>query len=119
MFQNDALKSYSLATLKAEKFLSPAHPTRLSIALNYSVFHWECMNDRAAALKMLNDIMEIAPDAMEEIEDEAEGTDATTLLELINENIEMWDEMIFNEQQAEKEDEAIPETQDLLTAPQT
>ena len=98
MFQNDALKSYSLATLKAEKFLSPAHPTRLSTCLNYAVFQWECVNDREAALTMLNDIMETAPEAMEEIEDEAEAADSTTLLELINENIEMWEEAIFNEQ---------------------
>ena len=33
-----ALKAYSFATHKAERFLVPAHPVRLSIALNFGVF---------------------------------------------------------------------------------
>lgn len=37
-YRNDTIKSYSFATLKSEKNLIPAHPTRLAVNLNFAVF---------------------------------------------------------------------------------
>mmetsp|Transcript_15727 Transcript_15727/g.24163 ORF Transcript_15727/g.24163 Transcript_15727/m.24163 type:complete len:87 (-) Transcript_15727:180-440(-) len=49
--KSKSLKSYSFATHKADKNLISAHPVRLSIALNFSVFTYECLNDRDQAKK--------------------------------------------------------------------
>ena len=40
-----ALEAYKDASTAANKELSTTHPIRLGLALNFSVFHYEVMND--------------------------------------------------------------------------
>ena len=96
--RNDTIKCYSLATLKSEKNLTPAHPTRLGINLNFAVFYWDCMEDRDQAMKICNEAMEYGATNLEKLEDDSDLTDASTLLELIKENTDMWEDIIFTEQ---------------------
>jgi hypothetical protein len=46
---------------------------------------------------MCNDALETGATALEQIEDDSDLTDATTLLELIKENVDMWEDTIFQE----------------------
>jgi hypothetical protein len=59
-FEGKALKCYSFALHKAEKSLVSANGIRLSIALNFSVFHFECLKDKDAAVKMGTKAIEVA-----------------------------------------------------------
>jgi len=53
------LKCYSFALHKAEKSLISANPVRLSIALNFSVFHFDSMKDKETAVKMAQKAIEV------------------------------------------------------------
>lgn len=44
-YKENAKKSYEKATEAAEKDLPTTHPIRLGLALNFSVFYYEILND--------------------------------------------------------------------------
>lgn len=45
-------KAYKVAFEYAKEKMEPTHPIRLGLALNFSVFHYEIMNEREEACKM-------------------------------------------------------------------
>jgi len=47
------LKSYSFALHKAEKNLTSAHPVRMGIALNFSIYQYDYMHDYDGVVKFL------------------------------------------------------------------
>ena len=49
---DEALKAYNLATEKANKDLPTTNPIRLGLALNFSVFYYEIMNEPSKACEM-------------------------------------------------------------------
>jgi len=55
------------------------------------------MDDREKALSLCNEAIEFGSSALEKLELDSDVTDATTLLELIKENIDMWEDIIFTE----------------------
>ena len=65
--------------------------------LNFSVLNWDSLGEREKALEMCNDALDSGTTALESIEDDSDLTDATTLLELIKENVDMWEDTIFQE----------------------
>ncbi len=98
-FRQKALKCYSFAQLKADKGLISANPTRLSVALNFSVFHWDCMEDRDEALKLAKKAREVGQKTLEKLDDEDEVTDTTKILEMLRWNIDDWEEIIKTEEE--------------------
>merc|ERR1711988_1370490 len=81
--KNGALENYQLAQTSSES-LNACNPIRLGPALNFSVFHYEVMNNHEQALS----------DALEKIDDVDEETfrDAKSIIELLKENLSLWKE---------------------------
>ena len=88
--KNGALENYQYAQ-NASEGLNACNPIRLGLALNFSVFHYEVMNNH----KMACELGETAlSDALEKIDDVDEETfrDAKSIIELLKENLSLWKE---------------------------
>ena len=88
--KNGALKGYTEAEILS-KGLNACNPIRLGLALNFSVFYYEVMNDHKKACEL----GELAlTEALEKIDDVDEETfrDAKSIIELLKENLSLWKE---------------------------
>jgi len=88
--KNGALENYQHAK-KASESLNACNPITLGLALNFSVFHYEVMDNK----KMACELGEAAlSDALEKIDDVDEETfrDAKSIIELLKENLSLWKE---------------------------
>ena len=65
------------------------HPIRLGLALNYSVFMYEVLNDPDEACKMARTAFE---DAIAELDNVAEDSykDSTLIMQLLRDNLTLW-----------------------------
>lgn len=83
-----AHQSYNGATECANE-LKTTHPIRLGLALNYSVFHYEVMNDPSKACNLAKQAFDDAIADIEHIEED-QYKDATTIMQLIRDNLTLW-----------------------------
>ena len=85
-----ALKGYEEAD-KLSQSLNACNPIRLGLALNFSVFHYEVMNDHKKACELGEKALS---EALEKIDDVDEETfrDAKSIIELLKENLSLWKE---------------------------
>ena len=85
-----ALKGYEEAD-KLSKGLNACNPIRLGLALNFSVFYYEVMNDHKKACELGESALS---EALEKIDDVDEETfrDAKSIIELLKENLSLWKE---------------------------
>jgi 14-3-3 protein epsilon len=85
-----ALKFYNLAQEEAQK-LPACDPIKLGLALNFSVFHYEVINDSKQACKLAESAL---TEALSKLEDCDEDTfrDAKSIIELLKENLSLWAE---------------------------
>ena len=85
-----ALKNYDLAASTSTS-LNACNPIRLGLALNFSVFHYEVMNNHKQACDLGEQALS---DALEKIDDVDEETfrDAKSIIELLKENLSLWKE---------------------------
>ena len=88
--KSGALENYQLAAQTSES-LNPCNPIRLGLALNFSVFHYEVMNNHKQACELGEKALS---DALEKIDDVDEETfrDAKSIIELLKENLSLWKE---------------------------
>lgn len=84
----NALKYYDLATQAASE-LKPYNSTRLGLALNFSVFHYELKNDSGKACKIAEEALNGARDEIDNMDNE-EARDALSIIELLKENLDLW-----------------------------
>ena len=88
--KNGALEGYKQAdTLSGS--LNACNPIRLGLALNFSVFYYEVMNDHKKACDLGEKAL---TEALEKIDDVDEETfrDAKSIIELLKENLSLWKE---------------------------
>ena len=86
----EALAAYKEATDNT-KSLSPIHPISLGLALNFSVFYYEVMNDHETACKIAKDVLDLANKELPNIdEDDENNRDALSIINLLRENLDMW-----------------------------
>jgi 14-3-3 protein epsilon len=83
----NALKYYDLATTAATE-LKPYNSTRLGLALNFSVFHYELKNDSSKACKIAEEALNGARDEIDNMDNE-EARDALSIIELLKENLDL------------------------------
>jgi len=85
-----ALTHYEEAE-KIARELPACNPIKLGLALNYSVFHYEVMQDNKKACQLAETALQ---EAMNKIDDVDEETfrDAKSIIELLKENLTLWKE---------------------------
>merc|ERR1712151_590971 len=77
------------AAKHAEKDLVVTHPIRLGLALNFSVFQYEVLNNPDEACKMARTSFE---DAIAELDNVSEDSckDSTLIMQLLRDNLTLW-----------------------------
>merc|ERR1711934_276718 len=75
-----ALSAYQAATDVANANLKTTHPIRLGLALNFSVFNYEVMNDPTKACQLAKTAFDEAIADIEQLEDDV-YKDATTIMQ--------------------------------------
>merc|ERR1712060_747935 len=85
----NARKAYEEAQAVAEKDLAVTHPIRLGLALNFSVFQYEVLQNQDEACKMARTAFE---DAIAELDNVAEDSykDSTLIMQLLRDNLTLW-----------------------------
>ena len=89
-FSDNSLKSYEEAS-EVAKNLPITNPIKLGLALNFSVFHYEVLNNQDLACKIAKETLDQANKDMAGVDmDEDENKDAQSILSLLSENLNMW-----------------------------
>merc|ERR1711881_248421 len=85
---NKAKLAYDDA-MGAASELAVTHPIRLGLALNFSVFHYEVLNNPDEACKMARTAFE---DAIAELDNVSEDSykDSTLIMQLLRDNLTLW-----------------------------
>lgn len=84
-----AHESYKTATDIAQANLSPTHPIRLGLALNFSVFYYEILNSPERACHLAKQAFD---DAISELDTLSEDSyrDSTLIMQLLRDNLTLW-----------------------------
>lgn len=97
-----AFQSYMKATEIANKKLDTTNPTRLGLALNYSVYYYEVKNDAKQACQLAKQAFDDAIADIEKIPEE-DYKDSTTIMQLIRDNLTLWTQELEQEEGDEKD----------------
>eukprot|EP01068_Selenidium_serpulae_P004561 Selendium_serpulae@DN3635_c0_g1_i1.p1 len=91
-----AQEAYESATQTASQDLTPTHPIRLGLALNFSVFYYEILNTPELACKMAQQAFD---DAISELDNVSEESykDSTLIMQLLRDNLTLWTSDAVNE----------------------
>jgi 14-3-3 protein epsilon len=84
-----AHKNYKDAWAVAQVHLTEVHPTRLGLALNYSVCQYEILKNSDEACALAKKAFDEAIDKLDNIED-ASYKDATLIMQLLRDNLTLW-----------------------------
>lgn len=85
----EAREAYDAAMSIAQSELLVTHPIRLGLALNFSVFFYEVLNNAEEACKLARTAFE---DAIAELDSVAEDSykDSTLIMQLLRDNLTLW-----------------------------
>lgn len=86
----NALECYQQALTLAEASLDPTHPTKLGLALNFSVFKYEILMSPSEACQMAKQAFDDAIPTLDTLTEEAAYKDATMILQLLRDNLTLW-----------------------------
>lgn len=89
--KQEALKCYQEASTLAEKDLGACNSIRLGLALNFSVFHYEVMQNVKKACELGDKALQDALDKLDDCDEET-FRDAQSIIELLRENLALWKE---------------------------
>jgi len=84
-----AKATYEEASKSAETNLALTDPIRLGLSLNYSVFHYEILNDPLKACKIAKEAFDGAISQLEGLDDE-HYKDTASILQLLRDNLTLW-----------------------------
>ena len=82
--EKKAEEAYSESYKVASEHLSPAHPTRLNLALNFSIFQYKILGNRKNAFKILSEAHTDGEAHIAEVEDESFREESEMTLHLID-----------------------------------
>ncbi|XXG67438.1 hypothetical protein AAC387_Pa06g0789 [Persea americana] len=86
---DQSLKAYQTASSTAETDLSPTHPIRLGLALNFSVFYYEIMNSPERACHLAKQAFDEAISELDSLSEES-YKDSTLIMQLLRDNLTLW-----------------------------
>ncbi|CDM35019.1 hypothetical protein DTO013E5_3087 [Penicillium roqueforti] len=105
-----AHEAYKNATDVAQTELTPTHPIRLGLALNFSVFYYEILNSPDRACHLAKQAFD---DAIAELDSLSEESyrDSTLIMQLLRDNLTLWTSSEGTEaESAAKEEKSEEET---------
>jgi 14-3-3 protein epsilon len=85
-----AQEFYQQALTLAEGSLDSTHPTRIGLALNFSVFNYEILGQHASAIAIAQKAFDDGIANLENLTDEQAYKESTMILQLIRDNISLW-----------------------------
>jgi hypothetical protein len=92
VFKEKALKAYQYGAIKAEKTIVSSDPARLSVALNYSLFMYDVMNDKEEAKNIAKHAIKVANKQLAYLKNKDEALDSETCIDLLESNLKDWEE---------------------------
>ncbi|KAL7714749.1 14-3-3 protein 3 [Entamoeba marina] len=84
-----SLSAYTEATEISNAELQPTHPIRLGLALNFSVFYYEIMNDADKACQLAKQAFDDSIAKLDEVP-ESSYKDSTLIMQLLRDNLTLW-----------------------------
>jgi len=81
--------AYTQATKIAGDKMQPTHPIRLGLALNFSVFYYEIMNEPDDACKLAKAAFDDAIAQLDQLNEES-YKDSTLIMQLLRDNLTLW-----------------------------
>jgi 14-3-3 protein epsilon len=87
-FKDKALRAYEEAQ-KEGNDMQVSHPIKLGLALNFSVFYFEIMNQPKEACELAKKTFESAINSIDDMKED-EYKDAAMILQLLKDNITLW-----------------------------
>jgi 14-3-3 protein epsilon len=99
-YTTEAHTYYQNASELSDSNLRPKDTLRLGVALNYSVFNYEILNDANGAFSIAKKAFDQCLEDLSINNKDEDYKDATTILQLLDENMNMWS--LENQEQAEK-----------------
>eukprot|EP00616_Rhizochromulina_sp_CCMP1243_P007085 CAMPEP_0118966948 /NCGR_PEP_ID=MMETSP1173-20130426/4380_1 /TAXON_ID=1034831 /ORGANISM="Rhizochromulina marina cf, Strain CCMP1243" /LENGTH=236 /DNA_ID=CAMNT_0006915827 /DNA_START=118 /DNA_END=828 /DNA_ORIENTATION=+ len=84
-----ALSAYKEADTVAQRGLATTHPIRLGLALNFSVFHYEIMNQPEEACKLAKQAFDGAISELDSLSEDS-YKDSTLIMQLLRDNLTLW-----------------------------
>ncbi|EHL03179.1 14-3-3 protein [Glarea lozoyensis ATCC 20868] len=115
-----AHEAYKNATDVAQTELTPTHPIRLGLALNFSVFYYEILNSPDRACHLAKQAFD---DAIAELDSLSEESyrDSTLIMQLLRDNLTLWTSSDSGEAEAAApaeapKDDKAPEAEKTETA---
>jgi len=88
-YDKSAAENYESALQLATEKLSPTHPIRLGLALNYSVCFYEILKDQKKACELAKKAFDDAISKLDQL-DEASYKDSTLIMQLLRDNLTLW-----------------------------
>ena len=88
---DEALSAYKKASDLAlgDNGLPTTHPIRLGMALNFSVFYYEILNNREKAVKLAKSAFDEAVSELDSLSEES-YKDSTLIMQLLRDNLTLW-----------------------------
>jgi len=87
--KNRTKEYYAEALKQAKEHLAETHPTRLGLALNYSVCHYEILKDQKAACDLAKEAFDAAIEKLDTLGDNT-YKDSTLIMQLLRDNLTLW-----------------------------
>ncbi|XP_022068821.1 14-3-3-like protein isoform X2 [Acanthochromis polyacanthus] len=82
-------EAYQEAWEICKKELTPTHPIRLGLALNFSVFYYEIKNSPEQACKLAKEAFDDAIAELDKLDQES-YKDSTLIMQLLRDNLTLW-----------------------------
>ena len=87
--KNNCKKYYENAYEIAKNSLRSTHPTRLGLALNFSVFYWEILDEKEKACQLAKNAFDTALQNLDELNAQ-NYKNSTLIMQLIRDNLTLW-----------------------------
>ncbi|XP_063689883.1 14-3-3 protein beta/alpha-A-like isoform X2 [Bolinopsis microptera] len=99
-------EAYTEAMKIAQTSLSSTHPIRLGLALNFSVFYYEIMNEGSEACKLAKEAFDEAIAKLDDIHQDT-YKDSTLIMQLLRDNLTLWTAEIGRETEEEGDEPRV------------
>merc|ERR1711881_471748 len=107
-----ARSAYQNAWELAQSSLRNTHPVRLGLALNFSVFYYEILKQPEAGCELAKTAFDEAVENLEQC-DENEYKESTLIMQLLRDNLTLWQEVMGEEEQAAQPEGEAPKAEEV------